>query len=198
MRILYHGTNQNFTEFSKECLGQATRSPASAQAFFFSARIDTATAYARMAERVMIPDSAAHEMRISDILRLADLAAERRDFTEAERLGREAESLDIPATRQDPSGGMVLSVEVALRNPASIDATRRHILSSMPEILRDALQNGNDGVVFRGLIDIPNGMGQPDDHVAVFDPDCIQILGRTLLEPVVPCFEPEPCPSPFD
>lgn len=199
MRILYHGTNQNFTEFSKDCLGSVTRSEASAHAFFFSARLDTATAYARLAERVMIPDEAEHETRVADLLRQAEAAAARRDFAAAERLGQEAEDLDFPAIRQPPAGGMILSVEVTLKNPACIDASKSHVIPLIPEFLEAALKRGNDGVIFRGLSDLPQGMGRPDDHVAVFDPANIQILGRMMLEPAEPIpVESEPWPSPFE
>ena len=192
MRIrAWHGTNQAFDRFDPDRLGFANPNEASRAALFLAMRPETAWAYAESAARKLIPDQAAHDRRVSDLLERADRSRRRGDHDLSERLYLEAEELETRALQADPAGARALLCEVVLENPLEVDGTSHAVFRDLGAVLRSARAAGHDGVIIRDIADTPAGAFHSDDHIAVFDPGMVRIL-EVHLAP-----EPDPEPEPF-
>lgn len=184
----WHGTNQAFDRLDPDKMGLANPNDASRAALFLAMREGTAWAYAESAARKLVPDQAAHEARVADLLARAERASRRGDHDLSERLYLEAEELETGALQAEPAGARVLLCEVALENPLEVDGTSRAVVTDLGAVLQAAKDAGHDGVIIRDIADTPAGAFEPDDHVAVFDPEAVRILEVRLT--------PEPDPEP--
>lgn len=181
---VWHGTNQAFTAFDPAQLGLNTSNGASRAAFFFSARPDTAWAYADLAAKHLVPEQEAHERRVKKLLDAARLAERRGNFAASERLMLEAEEIEVAALRAEPAGQRVLRCALHLENPFEIDGSDPRVVTNLAAVLDRARAAGHDGVILRGILDTPSGEGAPDDHFAVFDAAQIEILEVRLVREV--------------
>ena len=77
---------------------------------------------------------------------------------------------------------------MTLENPLEVDGTSRAVVTDLGPVLQAAKEAGHDAVIIRGIADTPAGAFEPDDHVAVFDPEAVRILEVRLT--------PEPDPEP--
>lgn len=189
MRLLaWHGTNQKFDRFDPDRLGFANPNEASRAALFLAMREGTAWAYAESAARKLIPDQAAHEARVAALLERAERASRRGDHDLSERLYLEAEEAETRALQAAPAGARVLLCEVSLKTPLEVDGTSRAVVKDLGAVLRAARGAGHDGVIIRDIADTPAGAFEPDDHIAVFEPETVRILEVRLA--------PEPDPEP--
>ncbi|PTX52281.1 hypothetical protein IQ03_01071 [Gemmobacter caeni] len=189
MRLLaWHGTNQAFDRFDPDWLGFANPNEASRAALFLAMREGTAWAYAESAARKLIPDQAAHEARVAELLARAERASRRGAHDLSERLYLEAEEIETRALQAVPAGARVLLCEVALRSPLEVDGTSRAVVTDLGAVLRAARGAGHDGVIIRDIADTPAGAFEPDDHIAVFEPERVRIIEVRLA--------PEPDPEP--
>lgn len=184
----WHGTNQAFDRFDPDRLGFANPNDASRAALFLAMREGTAWAYAESAARKLVPDQAAHDARVAALLERAERASRRGDHELSERLYLEAEEVETRALQAEPAGARVLLCEVTLENPLGVDGTSRAVVTDLGAVLQAAEEAGHDGVIIRGIADTPAGAFEPDDHVAVFDPEAVRILEVRLT--------PEPDPEP--
>jgi D-hexose-6-phosphate mutarotase len=186
----WHGTNQAFDRFDPEKMGLANPNDASRTALFLALREDTAWAYADSTARKLVPDQAAHEVRIAALIGRAERASRRGDHDLSERLYLEAEEMETCALQAEPAGARVLLCEVALENPLQVDGTSRAVVTDLGAVLRAAHAAGHDAVIIRDISDTPAGALEPDDHIAVFDPALVRIL--EMRHAPEPDLEPEP------
>ena len=178
---LWHGTNQNFTEFSAEKRGWNTINQASRLAFFFAHNPETAREYARQAARTLIPDQDAHEAYVDDLLARAETAMNSGNNALYDLLVRKAEKAECNAIQADSSGACILHCRVSFENPLMFDCSGLDTISDMRNILVSAIQDGHDVVIFNGITDCPSGNRTPDMHVAVFNSSGIEILDQIEL-----------------
>lgn len=180
---LWHGTNQDFARFERAHLGMHTANDASREAFFFAMRFETAQDYAKAAARKMVPDAAGHDARVRVLLEDADRAMRAGQEARYERLVLEAEELEAEAIQAPPAGAVVLGCRAHLDRPMVIDGMDARVLRDLGDVILKARAAGHDGLVIRNIHDTPSGAGAPDDHVAVFDPDRIEIVLRVPVAP---------------
>lgn len=173
---VWHGTNQDFPAFDPAHLGVNTANGASRAAFFFAGREDTAWAYADLAAKHLVPQQAAHEKKVRELLEAAQLAERRGKFDAAERLTLEAEDLEAAALQAEPAGQRVLRCALHIENPYEIDGSDHRVVTNLAAVLDHARASGHDGVILRDILDTPSGEGQRDDHFAVFDAAQIEII----------------------
>ena len=178
---LWHGTNQNFTEFSVEKRGLNTINQASRLAFFFAHNPETAREYARQASRTLIPDQDTHEAYVTDLLAKAEAAMDSGNNALYDSLIEKAEIAECNATQADSKGARILHCRVSFENPLLFDCSDIDTISNMRNVLVSATQAGHDVVIFHGITDSPTGNMTPDMHVAVFNPDRIVILDQMEL-----------------
>lgn len=172
---VWHGTNQEFDSFAAPSLGLNTCNQASAQAFFFSVRPDTAWEYALKAARTLVPDHHEHQERVADILKQAERAGAKGQFDRMEQLYMQAEEIETAAINAEPSGQRLLHCTVHILNPMYIDGADRRVVVDLAMVLADAKKSGHDAVIIQGISDTPSGATDPDDHIAVFDAADISI-----------------------
>ena len=178
---LWHGTNQNFTEFSAEKRGLNTINHASRLAFFFAHNPETAREYARQASRTLIPDQDSHEAYVADLLARAETAMYSGNNALYDLLVGKAESAECSAIQADPSGARILHCRVSFENPLTFDGSDPDTIFDMRNTLISAVQAGHDAVIFDRITDCPTGNRTPDMHVAVFNSDQIVILDQMEL-----------------
>lgn len=188
---LWHGTNQAFDRFDTRFLSLANPNSASDAAFFFAGRRDTAEDYARKAERTLIPDQVEHEARIALLIARSETARRRGQHDLCESLILQAEELETQAMQAPPSGAAVLMCDVIFSNPFEIDGSDRRVVTNLAKVLEEARAAGHDCVILRDICDTPSGTTAPDDHVAVFDVEQIEILERIELDAAEAELEPE-------
>lgn len=179
--IAFHGTNQSFDRFEARFLGSANPNTASRAAFFFSRGRQAASDYARHAARTMIPEQEAHEAEVERLLAQADLAMRRGQNDRYEALIQELEEFEGAALNAPPSGAVVLECRLRLSNPAVVRA--QDVMRDLASVLERARAAGHDAVVIRGICDTPSGTGGPDDHIAVFDAENIEIVAHHIPDP---------------
>lgn len=183
MRLLaWHGTNQAFDRFDPGRFGFANPNEASRAALFLAMRPETAWAYAESAARKLIPDQAAHEARVAELLSRAERASRLGAHDLSERLYLEAEGLETRALQAEPAGARVLLCELTLETPLEVDGASRAVVTDLGAVLRAARGAGHDGVIIRDIADTPAGAFHSDDHIAVFEPGRVRIL-EVLLAP---------------
>ena len=178
---LWHGTNQNFTEFNAEKRGLNTMNHASRFAFFFARDPETARDYARQASRTLIPDQENHEANVNDLLAKAETAMNSGNNMLYDLLIEKAEKIEYNAVQAKPSGARILHCRVSFENPLMFDVTDLESISDMRNILISAKQAGHDAVIFDEILDTPGENKTPDMHVAVFNASQIKILDQMEL-----------------
>lgn len=185
--LAWHGTNQSFERFDHDTLGLATQNDASRAAFFFAARPDTAWSYAHSAARKLVPDHSAHEARVSELLSQAEAAARRGQHSKSEQLFLALEEIETAAIQAPPSGARILHCALKIERPLMVDGRSHQAVTNLAEVLRSARAAGHDAVIFENISDTPTGACDPDNHIAVFSSDQIEILEI--------CFEQDPEPE---
>lgn len=185
----WHGTNQEFDRFDVAALATANPNEASRAAFFFATDRAVAEDYALKAARTMIPNQMAHEAAVAALLDAADRAMRKGDESGYEARIIEAEEMEARARDADPSGAAVLSCRIYLENPGYLDAGQGDVMRDLASAILALKVLGHDGVIIRDIHDSPSGETPICDHIAVFDPDRIEIISRELIE------EPEELPE---
>ena len=174
--IAWHGTNQSFTEFDRGSLGLSNPNTASRAAFFFARNPETAWSYAHSAARKLVPDHDAHEARVCDMLEEAEAAQRHGRIDESERIYLAVEELETQMISAPPAGARILQCALHVEDPMHVDGLSRDVITNLGSVLERARASGHDAVIIHGISDTPCGMGAPDDHIAVFDADQIEIL----------------------
>jgi hypothetical protein len=174
--ILWHGTNQDFSQFDNAMKGLHTYNSASNQAFFFAVSPETARDYARSAARKLIQNLREHEETLQSMLDEAERALQNRNFDKYEQIILKAEEFEASAVQAEPAGAVLLQCRLTCTNPLEVRATSRDVIANFGGVLSDAREAGYDAVIVRNIMDTPSGTGPVDDHVAVFDAAQIEII----------------------
>jgi hypothetical protein len=181
----YHGTNQRFSTFSREHLGQNTNA-VSATGFYFTSSFEEAGDYARLAVCNVISNQDENNCRIADLYMRAAALEENGKYDEASEVEQEAEDLAIKVMRAPPSDAMVLTANLSLGAPYELLNVGLISTGRVQDIIASALSQGYDAVVLRGIQDSPTGE-HTSDHYIVCDPQRINVTERKA----VPSVEPE-------
>ena len=193
----YHGTNADFTKFSKQELGEATDAKDARMGFFFASNPAVASTYA--------DTSSGYSQGFVGALN---------KFTKGKYAKVNEALLGLVGRSATPTGGKVLPVYLRMENPLIVDHKgKAYNEAEYTAILERAYKNGNDGVVIKNTRDegFVEGGDQTTDVSVVFDSDNIESInapfdpsekGRTKVEvvkdlktaagePVAGLFDPE-------
>ena len=193
----YHGTNADFTKFSKQELGEATDAKDARMGFFFTSNPAVASTYA--------DTSSGYNQGFVGAFN---------KFTKGKYAKVNEALIGLAGKSAIPTGGKVLPVYLRMENPLIVDHKgKAYNEAEYTAILERAYKNGNDGVVIKNTRDegFVEGGDQTTDISVVFDSDNIESTnapfdpsekGRTKIEvvkdlktaagePVAGLFDPE-------
>lgn len=193
----YHGTNADFTKFSKQELGEATDAKDARMGFFFTSNPAVASTYA--------DTSSGYNQGFVGAFN---------KFTKGKYAKVNEALIGLAGKSAIPTGGKVLPVYLRMENPLIVDHKgKAYNEAEYTAILERAYKNGNDGVVIKNTRDegFVEGGDQTTDVSVVFDSDNIESTnapfdpsekGRTKIEvvkdlktaagePVAGLFDPE-------
>jgi len=193
----YHGTNADFTKFSKQELGEATDAKDARMGFFFASNPAVASTYA--------DTSSGYSQGFVGAFN---------KFTKGKYAKVNESLLGLVGRSATPTGGKVMPVYLRMENPLVVDHKgKAYNEAEYTAILERAYKNGNDGVVIKDTRDegFVEGGDQTTDVSVVFDSDNIESInapfdpsekGRTKVEvikdlktaagePVAGLFDPE-------
>lgn len=165
--VVYHGTTGDFTEFSKDRLGAESGAPSARRGFFFTSDTAVASSYAKGINAYEGEGTPA-------IVRFAQWATGGRyaNFNEALLklfgLG--------PGIKH---GENVKPVYLSIQNPLVYDfAGNEYRERSFDDLIRQAKDDGHDGVIFRNAVDpgynTNPGSENPSDIYVAFEPEQIK------------------------
>ncbi len=181
--VLYHGTNQPINEFSRDRLGQSTRSFSSYKAFFFTDDPGCAAAYAMHATRSTVASVEEFESKRDELQknaeRLEAIARRTGDWDAYEKAYEAYENCEMDAIREpEGTGACVYPVRLIMKNPLVVDMADRIGFDSVDTlgVVNKAQADGHDGVVIKNISDTPGDVAFTCTHIAVFNPNQIQSI----------------------
>jgi hypothetical protein len=169
--VYYHGTASEFSEFSKDKLGEGTQARSAKQAFFFSDSPRTAQSYSH---------NTAVRLPVLKLLRDADKAESKGDYAEYDSLLDDAEKLENRLDKDRRNGQNILPVYLPSDDSLRIlDMEGRSfddfgVSDEISEELKSAKYDGLKGVKFLNLNDSAGLADDPSTHVAIFEPSNIR------------------------
>ena len=174
--VVYHGTNQPISAFSKKRLGMNTMSSSAKRAYFFTDSTEVAGEYAASAGRKVRSDISNYEKKIKELQnkveRLEKHAQLTGNWTPYEKAMEEYENYDIGTSREDEiTGQNILPVFLKIENPIVYDFKgQSYSVQSINELIDTAIKNGNDGVIMKDVVDTEPA----STHYIVFKPNQIK------------------------
>ena len=175
---LYHGTNQDFNVFSKGIKSQDIKAQMSKEGYWFTNSMDEAKQYADYSAKRSIPNQAAHETKVEELMKKIDNANKAKDYDLAEKLTLKMEDLEFGAMQASPSGQKIIEASVRLDNPMVVDAGKKGF--DTMDTIREAKKAGHDGIIFNNMSDAPFDNTTPTTQYLVFSPD--QVKTRSQLK----------------
>lgn len=169
--VVYHGTDEAFTTFSSERLGESTQAVSASNGFFFTDDAVTADSYARYA---------ATDARVAELIRDAEKAERAGNWDLYDKKIVEAEALEHKHRNEKYGtfgGQNIKPVFLKLENPIEIDAGGEYFTAISEDIndaIYDAMDGGHDGVIIRNLDDAAGLSNRVADHFVVFEPSHIK------------------------
>lgn len=176
--VVYHGTNQTFSKFSKKRGGAATGPRAGARhGIFFTDNKEEAENYAKHAGSKVVSNVAHYEREserlrreASRLERIAQTSRRDEDWRAYEAANEAWSDFEIDAMREDPSVGVnVISAHLSLQNPLEADFNggleSEH--GTIEDVIKKARIDGHDGAILRNIYDSPTG-GWVATHYAAF------------------------------
>ena len=140
--VVYHGTNQNFNEFSQEKLGINTGT-VSSRAFFFTEDQEEATEYAFLAAKKLISNEDLINEKSEKILKQIEIAERKGNWDLAEKLYLELEENELGAINEgDTTGASVYPIFLNIRNSNNYDFKERVDLEKISELMDDKRFDG--------------------------------------------------------
>lgn len=140
--VVYHGTNQNFNEFSQEKLGINTGT-VSSRAFFFTEDQEEATEYAFLAAKKLISNEDLINEKSEKILKQIEIAERKGNWDLAEKLYLELEENELGAINEgDTTGASVYPIFLNIRNSNNYDFEERVDLGKISELIDDKRFDG--------------------------------------------------------
>ena len=158
----YHGTNADFTKFSKEQLGETTGAEDARMGFFFASNPAVASTYA--------DTRSGYEGGFVGALN---------KFTRGKYAKVNEAIIGLAGKSIIPKGGKVMPVYLRMENPLVVDhKDKSYDEGEYLAILEQAYENGNDGVVIKNTKDEgfseSEGGDQTTDISIVFDSNNIE------------------------
>lgn len=186
-KVVYHGTNQPFGEFSSERLGENTGSLSSSHGFFFADDPLCSFEYALAASRKLVSDKASFEQRSkqlkSRVDKLERMARSTGDWSAYEEAYLAWESLEIEAMQEAEGIGCCLyPVRLLMSSPLVVDMSKEVVgeeRNTLDSVMK-ATALGHDGVVFLNIADNPGERLIVCNHAMVFKKDQIVPLFSDL------------------
>lgn len=185
---VYHGTNQEFSEFDAKRLGQSTSHSAAKEGIFFTDNVSVADEYADFAAQNVVSNVKEFERRKNELQKkaeklekIAQRTSSQADWTAAEKAYAEWESYEIDAIRAPDSGQNVFPAYLCIRNPVEVEAHDSRVTKNLALLIRKSKSSGHDGVVIKGSTDTPRS-GIASTHYIVFDPKQIRPAIGALVE----------------
>ena len=157
---VYHGTNANFDTFETDKAGAQTGTIDAKNGFFFASNPGVASGYADTFNWYK-------DTRLGRILdKVSGGLYSQANEAVANKFGKSAIT----------SGGNVMPVNLRIENPLQIDlAGGQYNEQTFSEAIAQAKQSGNDGVVFRNVVDTGfSGEDKSTDIYVAFDPTQIK------------------------
>jgi predicted nucleotidyltransferase len=157
--VVYHGTNQSISAFSKKRLGISTQSQSSKKAYFFTDNTEVAHAYAEKAGRTIRAGISDYEKKVKELQkkveRLEKHAQSTGNWTPYEKAVEEYENYDIGTSREDDiTGQNILPVFLKIENPLVYDFKGLSAFNNETSNLIDmAIKSGNDGLILKNVND---------------------------------------------
>ena len=151
---VFHGTNQQFSQFGHKYKGRNTQNASARMGFFFTEDPSEAKDYADLSAKQQITDQEFVQKKEKEYLRRIENAERARNFDLAEKLTIEMEDLSLGKLREEPSGQRVVSVYLKALNPMVVDSAKNPV-PDVENYLQQAIQNGHDSVHFVGINDNP-------------------------------------------
>ncbi len=162
---LYHGTAEDFPEFSKLHSGKVTNAKSAKGVTWLTGSPETAGGYAELAA----------QKPVADLIRKSEHAERMGKWDESHNLMVEAEKLEAKGTQNESL--MPLHIRGKMKEIDMDGAKYDPDDIYLAEILDDAKDEGFDGVRFNNFSDEAGyGNYNPTTHVAVFDPSKIRSI----------------------
>ena len=160
-KVVYHGTGEEFYVFDKSLQGSNTGAQSAKKAIFFTSSRKVAEGYAKDARPKNITEL------YNKAERLENSAFYTGDYSKAEEAWREYEEAEL----QYKGEGKVMSAYLDMKNPLVYDFEGNEYREvTYNDLLKKALNNGNDGVIFLNTYDASNNAhDEMTDVYAVFD-----------------------------
>ena|GEM_PF-762073 len=157
--IVYHGTNQPITSFSKSRRGISTQSCSSKKAYFFTDSPEIAEQYAIKAGTIIRSNLASYEKKVKllqkNIEQLEKIAQKTGNWNPYEKAIQDYEDFDLSTMREDNiTGQNIVPVYLKIENPFVYDF--KNMLPKPGEIDKTidfAIKNNNDGIILKNIID---------------------------------------------
>lgn len=170
--VVYHGTNQPITSFSKMRRGSSTYAASAEKAFFFTDSPEVAGAYSAKAGSTLKADIVAREKTIAKfqkkIAQLELLANRTGNWKPYESAVEEYEAFELEKQPDDDIIGQnIIPVYLKIENPLihDFESTFQNI-GQINTLVELALKNGYDGVIMKNLMD----PAPASTHYVVFSP----------------------------
>jgi predicted nucleotidyltransferase len=157
--VVYHGTNQPISAFSKKRLGMNTQASSAKRAFFFTDSQAVAGEYASKAGRTVRSNISKYEKKIKEyqkkVERLEKYAQLSGNWKPYEKAIEEYENYDIGTSREDDiTGQNILPVFLKIENPLVYDFKGLSAFNNETSNLIDmAIKSGNDGLILKNVND---------------------------------------------
>lgn len=175
--VVYHGTpNGNFFTFEYNKSRQTGTDYG--KAFYFTTNLKNAKGYAK--DNHKDPRIKEYELKRESLKRqiLAETDTTKRQELEKQFRNVKVDGKSILEILYDvdyDTGGEVRQVYLNLVNPLIADAQKKYHYEVYPELFKQAIKNGNDGIIVRNVDDSSKyGVGVSDVYIA-FSPEQIKL-----------------------
>ena len=165
--VVYHGSNMEFDTFDKNKGGFTTEAESALYGFYFTSSAGIAESYANIARPEKIKQLEKEYQRLEKIAQKTGKAS---DWDAYQKVYAQYEELEL---NYEPTE-KIYNVYLKIENPMEYDFAGKHWEENKYlEVLLEATNKGNDGVIFRNSIDDPVGTRISDIFVA-FEPNQIK------------------------
>jgi len=177
--IVYHGTNEEFDNFS---LGKKTGSQGrtSKYGIWFTESKDEAIQYAKLAGKRNYQNQEKYEKIIERLVNKAETAGKKGDFDTQEKIYEEIEKIDSEMKSLEPKE--IIKEVLLPNNLFEKDSPNLFASDEVDTIIKNAKRAGYDGVKFTNIIDSPFGMDTPTTQYIIFNPSKIKTRSQLKSE----------------
>jgi len=177
--VVYHGTNQEFSNFDKGMLGNMTKASSAEKGFFFTDSKGEAKSYSELAGRTQIRNQKEFDAKMDQLNNELDNATRNRNWDEQERITEEISDYEISFTREDVKKGLkVYETYLRIEDLMIVDFGGEGAFDSstggISKLIIEAKAKGHDGIMLKNILDSPDFSGKPTNHYVAFDPNQIK------------------------